>query len=51
MERSDLSFSHLRQDGGPGIFIRAGGNIVLRAYIGFGAGEGSHPNVKLFNAF
>jgi hypothetical protein len=48
---SDLAFSHLRHDFGVGAYIRAGGNIVLRAYIGFGAGEGSHPNVKFFNAF
>lgn len=51
LHSSDLSLTHLRHDFGPGIFVRAGGNIVLRAYIGFGAGEGSHPNFKLFNAF
>ena len=51
LQRSDLDFTNLRHDFGPGIFIRAGGNIVLRAYIGFGAGEGSHPNAKFFNAF
>lgn len=48
---SDLAFSHLRHDFGVGAYLRAGGNIILRAYIGFGAGEGSHPNVKSFNAF
>jgi hypothetical protein len=48
---SDLSFSDLRHDFGAGAYIRAGGNIVLRAYIAFGAGEGSHPNAKLLNAF
>lgn len=48
---SDLSLSHLRHDYGVGAYIRAGGNIVLRAFIAFGAGEGSHPNVKFFNAF
>jgi hypothetical protein len=48
---SDLSLSHLRHDFGVGAYVRAGGNIVLRAYIAFGAGEGSHPNVKFLNAF
>ena len=48
---SDLGFSHMRHDFGVGVYIRAGGNIVLRAYIAFGGGEGTKTNVKLANAF
>jgi hypothetical protein len=48
---SDLSFSQMRHDFGIGAYIRAGGNIVLRAYIAFGGAEGTTKNVKLANAF
>lgn len=48
---SDLGFSHLRHDIGVGVFFRVENKIVLRAFMGFGAGEGSHLNAKLPNAF
>ena len=51
LQAGDLGFSHLRHDLGVGIFFRVQDKIVLRAYIGFGAGEGSHMNFKLPNAF
>jgi hypothetical protein len=47
---ADLGFTDLRHDYGPGIFLRAGGNIVLRAYAGFG-GEGTHVSAKFSSAF
>jgi hypothetical protein len=43
---SDLDLAHTHHDLGVGVFVRAGGKIVLRAYMGFGGGEGSHLNVK-----
>lgn len=36
---------------GIGASISVQNKIVFRAYIGFGAGEGSHPNAKAFNTF
>jgi len=48
---SDLGFSQMRHDFGIGAYIRAGGNIVLRAYVAFGGGEGTKTNVKAANAF
>jgi hypothetical protein len=47
----DLSLGNLRKDVGVGISYSVENKIVIRAYYGFGAGEGSHPNVKLPNAF
>jgi hypothetical protein len=43
----DLSLSHLRHDIGIGAFIKIQNKVVLRAYLGFGAGEGIHPGFKL----
>ena len=34
-----------RHDYGPGLFVRAGGHVVLRAFVAFG-GEGIHPSFK-----
>jgi hypothetical protein len=51
LQPGDLGFSHLRHDLGVGLYFRVQNKIVLRAYLGFGAGEGSHLNVKLPNAF
>ncbi len=42
----DLGLSHLRHDIGIGASIKVQNKIVLRAYVGFGTGEGTHPNVK-----
>jgi hypothetical protein len=47
---ADLGFDHLLTDYGPGVFIRAGGNIVMRAYVGYG-GEGVHWSAKFSSAF
>jgi hypothetical protein len=44
---SDLSLDHLRHDIGVGGFVRIGNREVLRVYIGFGTGEGSHAKVKV----
>jgi hypothetical protein len=42
----DLALDHLRHDIGLGASIKVQDKIVLRAYVGFGTGEGTHPNVK-----
>lgn len=42
----DLGLSHLRHDIGVGASIKVQNKIVLRAFVGFGTGEGTHPNVK-----
>jgi hypothetical protein len=41
----------LRTDVGIGASIAIQNKVVIRAYIAFGAGEGSHPNAKTANAF
>jgi len=46
----DLGLSHLRHDIGVGASIKVQNKIVLRAFVGFGTGEGTHPNVKLPSA-
>jgi hypothetical protein len=47
LSASDLSLVHLRHDVGVGVYVKVQNKIVIRGYIGFGAGEGSHPNFKL----
>ncbi len=42
-----LSFGNLRTDAGFGATLSVQKKTVLQIYIGFGAGEGSHPNAKL----
>jgi len=46
----DLGLSHLRHDLGLGAFLKIQNKVVLRAYVGFGAGEGIHPNFKFPSA-
>jgi len=46
----DLDLAHLRHDVGVGVYFKVQDTIVIRGYIGFGAGEGSHPNFKLPSA-
>jgi hypothetical protein len=46
-----LTAPGLRRDVGIGGSISIQNKIVIRAYFGFGAGEGSHPNAKSFNSF
>lgn len=41
----------LRKDVGIGASIAIQNKIVIRAYVAFGAGEGSHLNAKTFNSF
>jgi hypothetical protein len=43
----DLNLTSLRHDLGVGVYFKVQNKIVIRGYIGFGAGEGSHPNFKL----
>jgi hypothetical protein len=46
LDPSDLDLNHLRHDIGIGASIKVQDKVVLRAYVGFGTGEGNHPNVK-----
>jgi hypothetical protein len=46
----DLSLSGLRHDLGIGAYIKVQNKVVLRAYLGFGGGEGLHPNAKFPSA-
>jgi hypothetical protein len=47
----ELASNGMRTDVGVGFSVAVQNKIVLRGYIGFAAGEGSHPNVKMANAF
>jgi hypothetical protein len=46
-----LTSNGMRTDVGVGFSIAVQNKIVMRVYIAFGAGEGSHPNAKMANAF
>lgn len=48
---SQLTAQGLRTDAGIGVSIAIQNKLVFRAYIGFGAGEGSHINGKAANTF
>lgn len=48
---SRLAAQGLRKDAGIGVSIAIQNKIVVRAYIAFGAGEGSHLNAKTANTF
>jgi hypothetical protein len=39
----------LRTDTGVGLSVSVQNKVVFRVYVGFGAGEGSHPNAKTAN--
>jgi hypothetical protein len=43
----NLDLTSLRHDLGVGVYLKVENKIVIRGFIGFGAGEGSHPNFKL----
>jgi len=43
----DLGLSHLRHDFGIGAFVKIQNKVVLRAYLGFGGGDGIHTGFKL----
>jgi hypothetical protein len=45
-----LGLSHLRHDFGIGAFFKIQNKVVVRAYVGFGGGEGIHPNFKVPSA-
>lgn len=47
----ELSLANMRTDVGVGATLSVQNKVVVRMYIGFGAGEGSHPNVKTPSAF
>jgi hypothetical protein len=51
LKPGDLLANGLRKDVGVGFSVAVQNKIVARVYVGFGAGEGSHPNFKLANAF
>jgi hypothetical protein len=44
-----LTDTGMRTDAGVGFSVSVQNKIVFRVYIGFGAGEGSHPNAKTAN--
>jgi hypothetical protein len=48
---SDLSFAHLRQDGGLGVTFRLQGNVVAQAYMAWGAGHGPLLNYSFSKLF
>lgn len=48
---TQLTAQGLRTDVGIGVSVAIQNRIVFRAYIGFGAGEGSHLNAKAANSF
>jgi hypothetical protein len=48
---AQLTEQGLRTDAGVGVSIAIQNKLVFRAYIGFGAGEGSHLNAKPASAF
>jgi len=45
-EPGRLTANGLRTDEGIGASISIQNKIVFRVYVGFGAGEGTHPNAK-----
>jgi hypothetical protein len=49
--RSAIDFTGLRHDIGLGLYFQVADKVVLRAFVGFGSGEGSRPNAKALNAF
>jgi hypothetical protein len=49
LAKSDLNFSGLRQGAGGGLSFFLGGQIVFRAYVGAGSGEGVHPFFGIAN--
>lgn len=51
MMPGDLFGSGWRKDVGVGASIAVQNKVVIRVYVAFGAGEGSHPNAKMANAF
>jgi hypothetical protein len=46
----DLGLSHLRHDFGVGAFFKIQNKVVVRTSVGFGGGEGVHPNLKVPDA-
>lgn len=48
---SQLDFNHVRQDFGPGLVFQIAGHQLLRAYAGFGGGEGVELALKLTQHF
>jgi hypothetical protein len=46
VDAADLTSGRWHHDYGPGIFVRAGGHIVVRAFVAFGGGEGIRSNFR-----
>jgi hypothetical protein len=46
LQTRDLGSTAWHHDYGPGVFVRAGGHVVLRAFVAFGGGEGVHRSFK-----
>ena len=46
LQAGDLASAAWHYDYGPGLFVRAGGHVVLRAFVAFGGGEGVHRSLK-----
>ena len=46
LQAGDLGSTAWHHDYGPGVFVRAGGHVVLRAFVAFGGGEGVHRSFK-----
>lgn len=51
LKPGDLFANGLHKDVGVGFSVAVQNKIVARVYIGFGSGEGSHPNFKTANVF
>jgi hypothetical protein len=46
LDGADLGSGPWHHDYGPGVFVRAGGHIVVRAFVAFGGGEGVRSNLR-----
>jgi hypothetical protein len=46
LRAGDLGSSRWHHDYGPGLFVRAGGHVVLRAFVAFGGSDGIHSSFK-----
>jgi hypothetical protein len=47
---ADLGVSNWRHDFGPGLFVRAGGRIVVRTFAAFGGGAGTRAGFKVLGS-
>jgi hypothetical protein len=47
LDRGDLWANNWQHDYGPGLFVRAGGRVVLRTFVAFGGGEGTRGGFRI----